>query len=234
MMQGLLNAVRSEAERNQGERASVRHGVVSSYDPANYCAKVMIQPENKETGWLPVSSQWIGNGWGMFCPPSPGDSVDVQFQEDNFEAGYIVGRFFNDSERPLNVPSGEFWLVHQTGSFWKLMNDGKVLINGQAEIDATAPTINITATGNITATAGGNITATASGNAMVQAGGTATIKAPSIILKNAGAALKKLCTSVFMDLYNSHTHTDSISGTTSAPNQQAAAGTHTTNIVQAE
>lgn len=231
MMGQLMNAMRAQSMLAESGRASVRIGIVSSYDHANYCAKVRLQPEDpdnpeaSETGWLPVVSPWVGNGWGMFAPVTPGDVVEVQFQEDHVEVGFVCQRFFNDQTRPLDVPSGEFWLVHKSGSFLKLMNDGKFLVNGQAEIDATAPTINITATGNITAQAGGNAT--------VQAAGTATIQAPSIILKNAGAALKKLCTDVFMTLFNGHTHPYS-GGNTGQPNQQASAGTHTTNIVQAE
>ena len=227
MFHQLLNTMRQQADMEGGARAMVRHGIVSGYDPGSYCAKVRVMPEDRETGWLPIVSPWIGNGWGLFAPPSIGDAVEVQFQEDDAEAGYVCQRFFNDSDRPLSVQSGEFWLVHKTGAFFKLTNDGKALINGQAEIDATAPTINITATGNITAQAGGNAT--------VQADGTATIQAPSIILKNAGAELKKLCTEVFMTLFNNHTHKVlAVGSDTDKPTQQAAAGTHTTNIVQAE
>lgn len=227
MMGRMLNIMRAQAQMAGNGQAAVRHAIVSSYDPGSYCVKVRIQPEDTETGWLPVVSPWVGNGWGLFAPPSIGDLVEVQFQEDDFEAGFVCQRFYNDTDRPLSVQSGEFWLVHKTGAFFKLTNDGKALINGQVEIDATAPTINITATGNINAQAGGNAT--------VQAAGTATIQAPSIILKNAGAALKKLCTEVFMALYNGHTHTSAASGSqTSTPTQKASAGTHTTNIVQAE
>lgn len=223
----LLNTMRQQADMAGGARAMVRHGIVSGYDPGSYCAKVRVMPEDRETGWLPIVSPWIGNGWGLFAPPTPGDAVEVQFQEDDAEAGYVCQRFFNDSDRPLSVQPGEFWLVHKTGAFFKLTNDGKVQINGQAEIDATAPTINITATGNITAQAGGNAT--------VQASGTATIQASAIILKNAGAALKKICNELFVTLFNGHTHTSSTAGTqTSAPTQQASIGTHTTNTVQAE
>lgn len=227
MLNLLLNTMRQQSDMEGGARAMVRLGTVSGYDPGSYCAKVKIMPEGNETGWLPIVSPWIGNNWGLFAPPSIGDAVEVQFQEDDFEAGFVCQRFYNDTDRPLSVESGEFWLVHKSGAFFKLTNDGKVLINGHTEIDATAPTINITATGNITAQAGGNAT--------VQAGGTATISAPSIILKNAGSALKKLCTEVFMTLFNQHTHTTTTNGNpTSVPNQQAAVGTHTTNIVQAE
>lgn len=226
-MREILNAMRAQAAAVGGDTAMVRNGTVTSYNPANYAVKVMIEPEGTETGWLPVLSPWIGNGWGMFAPPTIGDAIEVHFTEGDFEAGFACLRYFNDSDRPLSVQSGEFWLVHSSGSFFKLKNDGKVLINGNVEIDATAPTINITATGNITAQAGGNAT--------VQAAGAATISAPSIILKNAGAALKKLCTEVFMALYNGHTHTSNTVGSpTSTPIQQASAGTHTTNIVQAE
>lgn len=211
MMAQLLNSMRAQALLASGARASVRLGIVSSYDHVNYCAKVRLQPEDVETGWIPVVSPWAGNGWGMFAPPTPGDLVEVQFQEGSVEAGFVCQRFFNDSDRPLDVPSGECWLIHKTGAFVKLTNDGKLLINGQTEIDATAPTVNIVASG------------------------TVTVQAPSIILKNAGTALKKLCTDVFMALYNGHTHTSAGSGAqTSAPTQQASAGTHTTNIVQAE
>lgn len=227
MMHDLLNAQKAAAQQATQGRASTRQGVISSYDPNAYAVKVMLQPDNVPTGWIPLKSAWIGNGWGLFCPPSIGDAVEVDFQEDDGGVGSVGLRFFNDADRPLSCPSGEFWLVHKTGSFMKLTNDGKFLVNGQVEIDATAPTINITATGNITAQAGGN--------AVVQAAGTATIQAPSIILKNAGSSLKKLCTDTFMALFNSHTHTSSASGTqTSTPTQQASAGTHTTNIVQAE
>ena len=61
--------------------------------------------------------------------------------------------------------------------------------------------------------------------------GTATIQAPSIILKNTGAALKKLCTDLFMTLYNTHRHGG---GPPPDAGYQAVPGTHTTNIVQAE
>lgn len=218
-MRELLSVMRLHAQLQEGHLSDIRLGTVSSYDPANYSAKVLIQPEDVETGWMPILSPWVGNGWGLFAPPSVGDLVEVHYQEGDFGAGMICQRFYNDSDRPLSVQSGEFWLVHQSGAFFKLTNDGKALINGQLEIDATAPTINVTATGNVN----------------VQAGGVATIKAPSIILQNAGAALKKLCTDVFMSLYNGHTHTSAAAGSqTSAPNQQATIGTHTTNIVQAE
>jgi uncharacterized protein involved in type VI secretion and phage assembly len=127
--------MRVQAQQAGADHASSRAATVSSYDPQNYCAKVRLLPEDVETGWLPVKSQWVGNGWGLFAPPTPGDMVTVTFLEGDFTQGEITGRYFNDNARPVNVPSGELWLVHKSGSYFKLTNDGKLLMHDTSEID---------------------------------------------------------------------------------------------------
>ncbi|MFO0906767.1 MAG: phage baseplate assembly protein V [Isosphaeraceae bacterium] len=127
-MDRLLNVVRREVERCMARFARARAGIVTSYDPDNYAAKVMLQPEGVETGWLPIRTPWSGNGWGVFCPPSPGDEVEVGFQEGGKQAGYIRLRAFGDRSRPLSVPSGEFWVVHGSGASIKLRNDGTLVM----------------------------------------------------------------------------------------------------------
>ncbi|WP_435018502.1 phage baseplate assembly protein V [Tundrisphaera sp. TA3] len=139
MMHEMLNIARREAERVMAQRSGVRIGVVTGYDPENYCAKVEIQPERVETGWLPISTPWSGNGWGEYCPPTPGDVVDVHFQEGGKEAGFIGNRHYGDRFRPLAVPSGERWTVHQSGSCLKFHNDGSVEISSPTRIASTAP-----------------------------------------------------------------------------------------------
>jgi phage baseplate assembly protein gpV len=159
-MKRLLNQARREAQKVMAQRANTRIGIVTGYDPENYSAKVEIQPEGVETGWLPISTSWSGNGWGDYCPPSPGDVVDVHFQEGGKEAGYVGTRHFGDRIRPLAVPAGERWSVHESGSFLKFRNGGGVEINSVADMSITAPTVNVTGnlsvTGNILA--GGDIT----------------------------------------------------------------------------
>lgn len=132
MMQALMNNVRMQALMASGIKTTVRIGTIDTYDHANYCARVIIQPEGSRTGLLPIVAPWSGNGWGMFCPPTAGDVVEVHFQEGDIEAGFICGRFYNNISRPLDVPSGEFWLVHKTGAFFKLTNDGKVTATDKA------------------------------------------------------------------------------------------------------
>lgn len=202
------NAMRREAARVMGQLALPRVGIVTSYDPDNYAAKVEIQPENIETGWLPIAMPWSGNGWGMFAPPTAGDVVDVHFQEGAKGAGIIGLRHFGDVLRPLPVPSGEFWLVHQSGSLVKLTNDGKLTINGKVEIDATAPTVNITATTSV------NVTA------------------PAINLGSIGQTLHKMVTDAFQTLFNSHTHPDAQGGNTGSPNQTLG-DSHLTTVTSA-
>lgn len=154
MLQQLLNAMRQQSDMEGGSRAMVRHGIVSGYDPGSYCAKVTLMPEGNETGWLPIVSPWIGNSWGLFAPPSIGDAVEVQFQEDDPEAGYLCQRFYNDSDRPLSVESGEFWLVHKSGSFLKFENNGNVELHTAADLNATvAGNADIQVEGNITSRA---------------------------------------------------------------------------------
>jgi hypothetical protein len=213
-MRHLLGAMRQEAMKAIGERATTRLARITSYDPNNYSAKVSIQPEGHLTGWLPVLATWVGNGWGMFCPPSIGDLVDVHFQEGDINSGMVGMRLFNDGERPLPTPSGEFWLVHQSGAFLKLTNDGKLMVNSQVEIDATAPTISITAAGNVSVTAGA----------------AATVNAPAISLGAVGQTLKSVITDAFISLFNSHTHASSGAG---VPNQTMSAGSHATSTVKA-
>lgn len=152
-MTGLTNVMRREAERAGARKALVRVGTVASYDPSHYAAKVVIQPEGFETGWLPVLTPWAGNGWGLFAPPTPGDTVDVHFQEGSTEAGFVAQRFYSTVTRPLPAPSGEFWLVHKSGSKIRFLNDGTVEIVSAVQINSTAPvwhhTGNLLVTGDI-------------------------------------------------------------------------------------
>lgn len=119
---------------DQGQ-AQPRFAVVVSVDPATATARVLLQPEAVLSGWLPVLSPWIGAGWGMSCPPSPGDQVLVLGQEGNAEHGLIVGRAFSNSAPPPPAPAGECWLVHASGSFVKLLNDGTVRVNGDLHVN---------------------------------------------------------------------------------------------------
>lgn len=127
-MERFWNMVKARAGGLDGLAGVARFGLVTSFDPNTYAARVMIQPENVLSGWLPVLSNWVGNGWGFAAPLTPGDQVLVLSQEAESEHGVIIGSVWSAVDKPVPVPSGELWLQHQSGSFIKLENNGTISI----------------------------------------------------------------------------------------------------------
>ncbi len=161
-MNKLLAAMNMQAQKATQNRATTRHGIVTSYDPNNYAVKVSIQPNGELTGWIPLKSLWVGNNWGLFTPPNIGDACEVDFQEGDASVATSGLRFFSDVKRPLPCPSGEFWLVHKSGSLLKFHNDGSV---------------ELTSNQNLTATVGGNLAASVTGTVNITASGQGTLGA---------------------------------------------------------
>lgn len=135
MFDRLANHARIQAKLAVSSITVTKLGVVTNYDPANYRAKVQLQPEDQDnptqslTGWLPIFSPWTGANYGLFAPVNVGDMVEVQFQDGDIDSGIVCMRGYSDKQRPLSVESGEFWLVHKSGSFIKMMNDGSIEIH---------------------------------------------------------------------------------------------------------
>jgi hypothetical protein len=72
----LENLIVCTVERMLASRYSERHGLVTSYDPDNYLAKVTLQPYGQKTGWLPVETGHIGQTYGIAMGLQPGDGGD--------------------------------------------------------------------------------------------------------------------------------------------------------------
>jgi len=141
-MDRFWNAVKARAGALDGLAGVARFGLVSSFDPVAYAARVMLQPENILSGWLPILSAWVGNGWGLAAPLTPGDQVLVIAQEADAEHGVIIGSVWSAVDKAPGAPAGELWLRHQSGSFLKLHNDGTIAMQ--------ATTVNVT--GNLVVT----------------------------------------------------------------------------------
>ncbi len=133
-MERLLNVIKQHAGAMDQGAGQPRFATVTSVNPQTATAKVRLQPEGVLSGWLPILSPWIGAGWGMCCPPSPGDQVLVLTQEGDAEHGIIIGSAFSNTQTPPPAPVGELWLVHKSGSFIKLQNDGTVQIHGDLHV----------------------------------------------------------------------------------------------------
>jgi len=129
-MDQFLNHLRGNAAQLDYGWAHPRIAVVTSVDSLTYTARVTVQPEGTLSGWLPIASAWIGNGWGLACPPSPGDQVIVIWQEGDAEQGVIAGRLWSSSAIAVAAPPGELWLNHKSGTYLKLQNDGTIRSGG--------------------------------------------------------------------------------------------------------
>lgn len=128
MSRRLEDLVYGMIERWWAARHVERHALVSSYDPKRYLAKVTLQPEGQETGWLPIETGHIGQDYGIVVGLQPGqagvssqgqggtvgqqsqnqgDQVIVRFQEGDVESGKIVQRIHSDQDTPPQAQSGE-------------------------------------------------------------------------------------------------------------------------------
>jgi uncharacterized protein involved in type VI secretion and phage assembly len=134
MIDCLSNAIKAHAANLDTAAAQAKFGIVASVNGQTQAARVVMQPDGVLSGWLPFLSPWTGSGWGIVCPLSPGDQVFVVPQEGDIEQGVIVGRAYSTAQRPPQAPSGEFWIVHQSGSSLKLCNDGTVRVAGDLHV----------------------------------------------------------------------------------------------------
>lgn len=206
MMGHHLNQMRQEALSAGGAIQYVRVGVVSGYNPDSYCAKVMLQPDGIETGWLPIGAISIGNGFGIQAAPNLGDQAIVFLKEGNLDAGMVGAFMFSDDERPVSLPSGQMLLKHQDGTLIQFNGSGKLTINATTELDITAPIVSVTATTS------------------------ASVTAPIINLGAFGQTLRAFVTDLFVTLFNGHTHPTG-SPNTGTPNQTMS-GAHTSSTVK--
>ena len=210
----LENLILGVVERWYASRYSERHGLVTSYDPQRYLAKVTLQPEGQETGWLPIETGHIGEGYGLVIglqpgagavsqggqqqPGNQGDQVIVRFQEGDVESGKIVQRVHSDQDQPPQAQSGEIII------WTKFKNSGgqtpDAAAGGQG---GTGQQLYFKNDGSISWTDGngGTITCDGNGNVIVncksfivqsqgdvgiKAGGNAEIKAASLVGIDAG------------------------------------------------
>lgn len=170
----LLNIIRREVARYMALQSSTRPAIIDSYDPVNHAATVRFQPEDVLSGWLPVGTAMAGNGYGVFFAPSPGDQVQVNFYEGNFDTGIIGLRYFSDVDRPLNVPSGNMWLVDPSGSSIKLTNNGTIIIAPETLLEIMG---NTSITGNLMVSGSTKLGTGALSPVETAAGPSTTVKA---------------------------------------------------------
>jgi hypothetical protein len=166
-------------------RRHERIGLVTSYDPKTYTAKVMFQPEQLESGQIPIETHLAGPNYGTVTGLVPGDGkttgdqVIVRYQEGDFESGKIAARLHSDVDMPPQAQSGEHVHITKFNSSLKMNMDGSLSTattqkQADGQTDNTQPNMSHSATaGNYAAAAtkangkGGKMTHTASDGAQI-------------------------------------------------------------------
>lgn len=207
MIDAFQSMIRQQASMVQNSITQTQVGTVVAYDPATFTVIVQLYPQDADTpalqtGWIPLFTLSTNQQWGIFVPPSLGDLIEVHYQEGSLQNAYAGLRAIMQGNSP-NVPSGEMWFIHASGSYVKITNDGKVSINGNVEIDVISPVVNITCATS------------------------ATISAPVVNLGN--GTLSTLMNGSALTIYNEHTHIDSTGHATMPPTQQMSSSNLTTN-----
>lgn len=167
----MLSVMKMAASMMMGGRAICRIGTVTGFQSTSsvFAAKVQLQPDEVETGWLPIMTLFGAGGWGLAAAPVVGAQAIVIFQESDPSVGIVVGMLFSLSDQPPGVLNpGEFWLTHQSGSLLKFTSDGNVTLNANAKLLATATEFDLT--GNVKVSGDLTATGTVTGQTDVQAG----------------------------------------------------------------
>ncbi len=173
--------MREQAARVLDGVAGPRVGTITSYDADAHAVKVRLQPDDASTGWLPLGSQYVGNGWGLAAAPSIGDMVVVVFIDGRRDAGVVMARLYNDEDRPMPVPAGEVWLRHSSGSQLRFLADGRVELQSAAGMTIhSGADVTLLAEGSVKATVRGSMQAEIAG-ALTAKASLATINAPTTI-----------------------------------------------------
>ncbi len=135
MTEELHNIVRLMVQRAMAQWSpQSRIGVVSSYDKKTHSVKVMLQPENKESNWIPISSMHVGNGFGMVIGPKIGDQLEIGFHQNDPSAARVIGRFHSEKDKAPEVESGEMLLKHESGSTIFFDKNGNIHIKSQGQL----------------------------------------------------------------------------------------------------
>ncbi len=200
-------------------QAKTQFGLVSSYDPATYSIKALLQPENVETGWIPLAAAWAGNNLGAVFGPPLGTACRIDYVNGSPEAALAGARFFDINHVPPTVQSGQAAIVDAAGSYVRLNGDGTITLSANTSITSTTPILtqngDMKVVGNVTVTQNVTVDQSVQVTSDIAAGGNITATGD---MSDQGGAHGTLGT--FRSDYDNHDHTVPQGGTTSTPNLQ--------------
>lgn len=99
-----LNEARRVAEAAVARAGKPLNGIVSAVDPVNHAVKVLMQPDNVESGWLPVAT--IAAGSIRICRvPDMNEHVTLLAMEGDAEHLSVIGVQFDAVVMPPLSPA---------------------------------------------------------------------------------------------------------------------------------
>lgn len=139
----IMHLLMNAAARQQGDKRLSFYGHVVAYDPAAHAVKVQIpslavdeDSPGITTGWIPLGSPLVGNGWGaQFAPEADASGIQstiptgtpCQIELNEMDgAATISGLRFTDKHlAPFpNMQAGEFAVKGKAGSYFYYFLDG--------------------------------------------------------------------------------------------------------------
>ena len=114
---------------------AVRWGKVQTVDTASMTVKVLLQPENVLTGFLPIMSIMCGAGWGVVHPPVTGQPVLLLPDAGDSNSYVVLGSTWSLQGMPPVAEQGELWLQHSTGTTMRLTNAGNAWVYGKNQVN---------------------------------------------------------------------------------------------------
>jgi hypothetical protein len=130
-----LDVVRREAQHVVDARERKSTLVATGYNPDTHSVKGILVPHGVETGWVPIATHGIGNGWGIVVGPKvgdpqklDGDQFDVEFEFGDPNTPVARHRVFSNPDKPPVVQSGEILLKHESLGNLFFKQDNSVLL----------------------------------------------------------------------------------------------------------
>jgi phage baseplate assembly protein gpV len=148
-MHELWNSMKAAASSVDMTFGQNRWGTVTSVRASDqgYDIRVMLQPDNIPSAWIPVTTAYGGGGWGLVARPTIGMQVFLAPDLGDGQHYVALGMAYSTHApppKPTNgfnqsqgtaIADGEFAVVSKKGAVLRFCDDGTVYIK--------APTVNI-------------------------------------------------------------------------------------------
>ncbi len=143
-MNGIVEIMKKVAQKEAGAVYTTEIGTVTAVfphkdkgDKDNYQCSVKLKNKKLSNGKemelrkVPIASPYMG----FACIPNIGDLVLISFIAGNINAPVIIGRLYNDEDRPPVNKEKEFLIQHDVkeGGSIKLDAEGKIIITSKNE-----------------------------------------------------------------------------------------------------